>query len=110
MVAFALICCLAVFDTFLPSCGTLSLPEANPATLAVMVKGRVLLCFIKEGMSEEEVTHVLGERIFRELYRSGDSVEYFQFGIVVHFEDHRVKQYHAFRQGNRIKSCFASIP
>jgi hypothetical protein len=60
-VTFLLALCLAVLDTAFPCRGTLGPREPDPAVLAGLVKGRVLLCLVRNGMTLEQVEAVLGK-------------------------------------------------
>ena len=56
-----LLYCLLLLDIVLPlSNGTIHLGQPDLATLGRIAEGRALLLVLKEGMTEEQVKHLLG--------------------------------------------------
>jgi hypothetical protein len=56
-----LLLCLALLDCVVPSGPGMSCsPQADLPALAGFVKGRLLLCCVREGMTTEQVERILG--------------------------------------------------
>jgi hypothetical protein len=52
--------CLMGLDSAFPCCGTIGPGPPEPAVLARMVQGRLLLCLVRKGMTEAQVERILG--------------------------------------------------
>jgi hypothetical protein len=60
MVNFFLYILIAMFEPVLPYGGVTEIAPTETAALIRLVKGRCLLCLVREGMTPEQVKQVLG--------------------------------------------------
>jgi hypothetical protein len=86
--AFLLALCLAVLDAAFPCRGTIGPREPDPAVLASLVEGRVLLCLVRNGMTLEQVELILGKGRVHSLAGclSRFEAEYDPYGICVEYD------------------------
>jgi outer membrane protein assembly factor BamE (lipoprotein component of BamABCDE complex) len=85
MVTLLLALWLAVFEAFLPSSGTESVTGSDVGDLARMVKGRALLCLIREGMTAEQVERILGRPDCKITLGNFPTWHYWLLGVNVSF-------------------------
>jgi hypothetical protein len=86
--AFFLLCCLAVSDAAFPRWGTLGPCSPDPAVLARLVEGRVLLCFVQKGMTKSQVERILGKGAHSDYRSDGSGFEtyYPPYGVGVDYD------------------------
>jgi len=100
MVTFLLSVLLAVLDAHLPCSGTESGRPRDVANLASMAKGRALLCLVRKGMTENQVTAILGKPNVGVGFGPGTVAvyDYFDYGVHVTFGGGIVSDFGYYRQ------------
>jgi hypothetical protein len=91
-----LLLCLALLDCVVPSGPGMSCsPQADLPTLAGFIKGRLLLCCVRKGMTPEQVERILGRPGSSFLVGGPMGFTYLDHGVSVYFEDGKVTHYRA---------------
>jgi hypothetical protein len=82
---FTLLACLCLLDAALPRGGDMWISDPSSAQLAELVEGRARLCLVREGMSEAQVTCLLGRPTIHSVRVNGRAATllYSHFGVRV---------------------------